>query len=300
MATRKMRTYEVLENLQEKDVAALWIGRFLTVLIVVSVLGVIFDTVKSLHAAYASTFYAVEAFCVAVFSVEYILRVWCCTVHPAYRHPVWGRLRYMCTPMMLIDLVSILPFFLPFLLHDLGFVRVLRLFRLFRLLKLVRYSESLLSLRNVLVDRREDLGITFVTEIFFTPHSFLRPRAPPVGSLTSRLPTRRWQLHDNRQSPPPTAPTLPLTLQHHLRSQANTEHLQPGIKPPLPPHPPYLHSHHKQIPTPTKTRQHRTRRSLATEQTHTQSTASPPAHNNQGRCMRGVDIGMSWGLMVKA
>ena len=192
---RRVRLYQILENLHEKDAAAIWIGRFLTVLIVLSVLAEIFDTVQSLRAAYQRVFYAVEVFCVSVFSIEYIFRVWCCTILPAYRHPVWGRLRYMCTPMMVIDLISILPFVAPFLLGDLGFVRALRLLRLFRLLKLVRYSESLLLLRNVLVERREDLGITFVTLVFLLVFAssgmyFLEHDAQPLHF--SSIPASMW------------------------------------------------------------------------------------------------------------
>ena len=46
----------------------------------------------------------------------------------------------MRTPFAVIDLVAILPFFLPFFVADLRHVRAIRLFRLFRIFKMARYS----------------------------------------------------------------------------------------------------------------------------------------------------------------
>jgi len=54
-----------------------------------------------------------------------------------------GRLRFMVTPFALVDLMAVLPFYLPFAFPELRFIRAFRLFRLFRILKLARYSESL-------------------------------------------------------------------------------------------------------------------------------------------------------------
>ena len=195
MSTRKMRMYEILENLREDDPIALWTGRLLMALIMVSVMATIFETVKSLHDAYRGAFFVLEAFCVAVFSLEYLLRLWSCTAHPKFHHSIGGRLRYMFKPMMIIDLLSILPFFLPFLLPDMRFLRVLRMFRLFRLFKLARYSESLMSMRNVLMERREDLWISLATILFLLVFAssgmyFIENSAQP--NQFSSIPAAMW------------------------------------------------------------------------------------------------------------
>jgi len=63
--------------------------------------------------------------------------------------------------MALVDLLAILPFYLPMLLPiDLRFLRALRLMRLFRLLKMGRYVKSLRLMRHVLARRKEELLIT--------------------------------------------------------------------------------------------------------------------------------------------
>ena len=49
----------------------------------------------------------------------------------------------MFRPMLLIDLIVILPFYLAFVGMDLRSIRVLRVVRIFRLLKLVRYVKAI-------------------------------------------------------------------------------------------------------------------------------------------------------------
>jgi hypothetical protein len=39
-------------------------------------------------------------------TVEYLGRLWSCTVRPKYAHPVTGRLRFALTPMEVIDLLA--------------------------------------------------------------------------------------------------------------------------------------------------------------------------------------------------
>ena len=81
---------------------------------------------------------------VIVFTIEYILRIWTADLlYPEAKRP---RIRYIFSLMAVIDLLAILPFYLPFISADLRFLRMMRLFRLFRLLrvfKLGRYFDAL-------------------------------------------------------------------------------------------------------------------------------------------------------------
>ncbi|MCP4500740.1 MAG: ion transporter [Deltaproteobacteria bacterium] len=87
---------------------------------------------------------------------------WTCTCDERYQHPVKGRLRYMVSPMALVDLVAILPFYLTFIKGlDLRIVRAIRLLRLFRLFKIGRYAEAFRQLSTVFSNKKEDLAITF-------------------------------------------------------------------------------------------------------------------------------------------
>jgi voltage-gated potassium channel len=130
-----------------------------------------------------------------IFTVEYILRLWTCTINIRFKKPVIGRLGFAATPMSIIDLMAILPFYMPMLIFDLRFVRVLRLFRLFRLFKLGRYSESLKKFGNVLKSKREELGITvfIVTMLLIFASSVMyhfENEAQPVAF--SSIPKAMW------------------------------------------------------------------------------------------------------------
>jgi len=134
---------------------------FIFTLIILNVLAVILETVNSLSSRYSGYFRTFEVFSVAVFSVEYILRVWYCTSMEKYSRPLTGRLSYMASPLAVVDLLAILPFYLPmFIKLDLRFLRAIRLFRIFRLLKISRYTDSLAVLVRVVKSKKEELFIT--------------------------------------------------------------------------------------------------------------------------------------------
>lgn len=131
-----------------------------------------------------------------VFTLEYLLRLWTCTVDTRFHGAIKGRIRFAATPFALVDLIAILPFYLPmFLPLDLRFIRALRLFRLFRILKMGRYSESLKMLGNVLREKKEELLITiFVVLILLVISSslmyFIENEAQPKAF--SSIPSAMW------------------------------------------------------------------------------------------------------------
>ena len=141
----KARIFGILEP---GDEDSKYFDPFIMGLILLNVAAVVLETVDSIYSAYAPLFDAFDVFSVAVFTVEYILRVWSCTVNPRFKDPVRGRLQFLVTPLALVDLMAVLPFYLPFIFADLRFMRAMRLFRLFRVLKLARYSESLQDFRG--------------------------------------------------------------------------------------------------------------------------------------------------------
>ena len=151
------RVYLVLEE-PATGLAGRAVQLFLIAIILLNVTALILATVEKYHDAYLHEFAAFEAFSVAVFTVEYLLRMWVAPLRPALKGSRAPRLRYIFTPLALVDLCAILPFYLPLIKGlDLRFLRVLRLLRLVRLLKLGRYSESMQILGTVLNERKEQL-----------------------------------------------------------------------------------------------------------------------------------------------
>ena len=125
---------------------------FLIVLIIANGLAFAAETVSSVYQRWGPELEAFNIFSVLVFTVEYVLRLWSSVEIPLYRRmPHWrARLNFALRPMMIIDLLAILPFYVYLLVpFDLRALRILRLFRLFRLLKLLRYSPALLTLKRV-------------------------------------------------------------------------------------------------------------------------------------------------------
>ena len=164
--TLKEKIAEILAPVQVGNRCSKTFQVFIVTLIFLNVLAVILESVESLATQYSVLFKTFTLFSVAVFTLEYGLRVWTCTVQDKFARPFAGRLRYMFTPMALIDLLAILPFYLPlFFGGDLRFLRVFRLFRLFTLFKLARYSSSLKLITNVVEEKKEELLVTFAVTL---------------------------------------------------------------------------------------------------------------------------------------
>ena len=164
----RLRVWELLEVTEDPDggVNWDWVDVFLLVLIVLNVIAVIIETVRGIRVHYGPALYAFDVFSVAVFTVEYVARIWACTADPRYSHPVTGRIRYATSFFGVIDALAILPFYamllLPVTVIDLRVLRVLRLMRFARVLKVGRYSESFDRMKRVIAARRGDLGVALI------------------------------------------------------------------------------------------------------------------------------------------
>ena len=100
----------------------------------------------------------IENFSVIIFSLEYFLRIWTADL----LYPGVGffrsRFKYIISPMAIIDLISILPFYLPMIFPlDLIGIRAIRLVRLLRIFKLNRYSDALISIGQVFKTKSKEI-----------------------------------------------------------------------------------------------------------------------------------------------
>lgn len=159
--TIKQQIFDVLEFDSESNLLNEIVNIFILTLIVLNLISFCLETVKSIWDKYQLFFEIFDYFSVLIFTVEYVLRVWSCTVDGRFSHAIWGRIRYIFTPLILIDLIAIIPYYLPLIFPNLIFVRVIRLLRFLRILKLSRYSDSLRTMLKVFVAKREELAITF-------------------------------------------------------------------------------------------------------------------------------------------
>ena len=134
----------------------------ITVLILLSVASVFIMTLE-LSSAARRMFAWFEGFVSVVFTVEYALRIWTAPEFFADRSPMSARFRYVVSGFAIIDLLAILPFWLPMVLPSsmLG-MRAFRLVRLLRIFKLNRYFDALAMIGYVVREKRRELiGSTF-------------------------------------------------------------------------------------------------------------------------------------------
>jgi len=153
----RRRVQEIVAVARPGDAVSRAFDVAIVVLILLNVAAMVFESVASIREAMGSTFRVFEYVSVIVFSLEYLLRVWSCVEEPRYTHPVFGRLRFARSPLALVDLLAVLPFYLPFVNVDLRMLRILRIMRIARLAKLGRYSDSLQTLGRVVAAKKEQL-----------------------------------------------------------------------------------------------------------------------------------------------
>lgn len=134
--------------------------------IVISILEIVLDSVPSISKDYANELNFIEVYSLIFFTIEYLARVYAIVEDRRYRDPVSGRLKYMGTPLAIVDLLAFLPFYFVFLPIDLRFLRIFRLMALFRMFKIARYLHALSIFQRVLKDRKEQLVLSFIFILF--------------------------------------------------------------------------------------------------------------------------------------
>lgn len=132
---------------------------FIQTLIVVSLISYAVETVPDLSVGKRNLFRVLEVATVAVFTIEYILRIAVADDRKKFVSSFYG----------VVDLIAILPFYLAFAVPyfallglDLRFLRIVRLLRLFRAFKVIRYSNALQLFHRAFVLAKEELALFFL------------------------------------------------------------------------------------------------------------------------------------------
>jgi voltage-gated potassium channel len=135
-------------------------------LIVLSSLNLLLETFDIIQKDYTHVLLFLEFVTIVFFTFEYILRLYTCVEIPSYSHPLKGRLKYVITPLMLIDILALLPMYYFFLSSYNSYFYVFGIFRVLRLFKAIRYLDAFRVIGQVFYLKREQLLISF-TMIFF-------------------------------------------------------------------------------------------------------------------------------------
>ncbi len=124
------------------------------ILIILSIIAFSIETIPDLNIATINVLNNFEIFSIAIFTIEYLIRVYTSDKKLSYIFSFYG----------IIDLLAILPFYLSFFI-DLRAVKAFRLFRLLRMLKLVRYNKTLDKFQKALYNAKEEFVVFFVLTI---------------------------------------------------------------------------------------------------------------------------------------
>ncbi len=147
MLSRK-RIHEILEVANPGDRVSRLVDLSILALILLNLTAVILESVPVYRDRFGSIFQQFELVSVALFSAEYVLRIWSCVEDEEFRSPIGGRVRFALSPQVLVDLLAVLPFYFGV---DARFLRVLRI------LKLARYIKALQVFQRVVYRKRGQL-----------------------------------------------------------------------------------------------------------------------------------------------
>lgn len=154
---------QVLESSGEQINRGRHLDFCLVLLILINVIAIVIESVQSIAIEYRLYFIWIEIISVGIFTIEYLSRIWACVDKEKYRNSGDShfkmRLKYITSPLALIDLLAILPSYLMlFVSFDLRFLRVIRLMRVF---KLTRYSRAMQLLLQSFKEEASSLGAAF-------------------------------------------------------------------------------------------------------------------------------------------
>lgn len=155
----RRRVHQILEAGRSAGKLGLIFEVLLIALITANVIAVTVESVPAIGSKYSTFFIDFEIVSMAIFTVEYFLRIWTAPEDPRFADkPFAGRLRFGLQPFMVIDLLAIAPTYLAIFVPMVD-LRILRMFRLMRLLKMARYSPAVATLVHVLsLERRALFG----------------------------------------------------------------------------------------------------------------------------------------------
>lgn len=165
----KKYVYDVLDKSEKNGLVEKIIDIFIIALIILNVIAVICEpsTQDPLTLMLLRRF---EIISVIIFTCEYLLRIWVADLSNKTKNKWLVRLLFIVSPMALIDLLAILPFYIPLLISvDLRILRMLRIFRLLRIFKANRYTSALTNVFRVIKGKAEQLvSSLFVVLVLMT------------------------------------------------------------------------------------------------------------------------------------
>ena len=155
---RRKRLYAIIDVGNDGDFISAAYDWVNVLTIVINLIVSILMTYDAVQAAYGPFLLALEHATYFFFAVDFLLRLITAKCLYPGKTAVRAAGRYLCSFMGIVDLLSVLPYYLPFMLPD-GFAvfRLFRVVRIFRLFRINVYYDSLNVITEVLVSKSQQL-----------------------------------------------------------------------------------------------------------------------------------------------
>ena len=167
MLELRQKAYRQLEPTAWRRKGLSPVNHFLVYLIIIAVIEAVLDTEPVISQGRELLLNNIEFGLGIIFLVEYVARAWVAVENPRFAKYRYPRLRYMVTPMAIIDLLAILPALFAFGGASSLVLRFFRVMRMLRLAKLGRTSKAFKLLREAFIQKRQEfaliLGMLLVT-----------------------------------------------------------------------------------------------------------------------------------------
>lgn len=159
MVIDQKRIAEILNKGSDGDSLSKSVDLGLSILILLNLIAICLESVKSIGEAYGLLFFIFEIISVSIFAFEYGLRFWSAPKAENFKakSATGRRVKYSLSFTGIVDLLAILPSILQWIIPGVD-LRWLRVLRMVRLLKLSHYSSALEDLFSAIYEERRAFG----------------------------------------------------------------------------------------------------------------------------------------------
>ena len=155
---RRQRLSQIVEVGGADDVVSRGYDIFSTAVLIINLIVSILSTYENIRNSYGSALATAEALTVAFFAVDYVLRLLTAKCLFPTRSEKRALKNYVFSLSGIIDLLSFLPYYLPFFFPTgTAAFRMFRIVRIFRLFRINAYYDSLNVITEVISSKKQQL-----------------------------------------------------------------------------------------------------------------------------------------------